>query len=110
MNYFMFFIPYPLGIYNLDYECIKELNIRLYTQCEKFRKACDKLHILRQSVKDLTRDIRKLTSLKYLSKYESAIKKNYDELFITKTLIKEENVKFYIDNLYALSTKAKFSK
>ena len=42
-----------------------------------------------------------LTSLKYLSEYELAIRETYGELVITKTLIKEEIVRFYIDNLYA---------
>ena len=38
-----------------------------------------------KNVKDLTKDIKKLTSLKYLSEYEFAIKETYDELFTIET-------------------------
>ena len=37
------------------------------------RETCDKLHNLRTTVKDLTTDIKNLTSLKYLNEYEVAI-------------------------------------
>ena len=43
----MSFIPYPLGIYNIYYDRVKELNNRLYTQRKKFRETYDKLHNLR---------------------------------------------------------------
>ena len=43
----MSFIPYPPGIYNLDYDCVKELNNRLYAQRKEFRETCKKLHNLR---------------------------------------------------------------
>ena len=85
----MSFIPYPQGIYNLDYDCVKELNNRLYVQWKEFREIYDKLHTLRTAIKDLTRDIKNLTSLKYLSECEVAIKESFDELFATKTLIKK---------------------
>ena len=38
-----------------------------------------------QNVKNLTKDVKKLTSLKYLSEYEFAIKETYDELFTIET-------------------------
>ena len=84
----MSFIPYPQGIYNLDYDCVKELNNRLYVQWKEFRENYDKLHTLKTTIKDLTRDIKNLTSLKYLSEYKVAIKESFDELFSTKTLVK----------------------
>ena len=40
----MSFIPYPPGIYNIDYDHVKELNNRLYTQRKEFKETCDKLH------------------------------------------------------------------
>ena len=40
----MSFIPYPSGIYNIDYDRVKELNNRLYSQRKEFRETCDKLH------------------------------------------------------------------
>ena len=43
----MSFIPYPPGIYNLDYDHVKELNNRLYAQWKEFRETCNKLHNLR---------------------------------------------------------------
>ena len=79
----MSFIPYPLGIYNLNYDCVKELNNRLYAQRKEFRELCDKLHNLRTIVKDLTTNIKNLTSLKYLNEYEVAIQEAFDELFAT---------------------------
>ena len=33
----MSFIPYSPGIYNLDYDHVKELNNRLYAQRKEFR-------------------------------------------------------------------------
>ena len=59
------------------------------------------MHNLRTTVKDLTTDIKNLTSLKYLNEYEVTIQEAFDELFATKTLIKKEIIKSYIDNLYA---------
>ena len=100
----MSFIPYPLGIYNINYDHVKELNNRLYVQRKEFRENYDKLHTLGTTVKDLTRDIKNLTSLKYLSEYKVAIKESFDELFATKTLIKREIIKYYIDNLYSSSS------
>ena len=97
----MSFIPYPPGIYNIDYDRVKELNNRLHAQRKEFRETCDKLHNLRTIVKDLTTDIKNLTSLKYLNEYEVTIQEAFDELFATKTLIKKEIIKSYIDNLYA---------
>ena len=73
----------------------------MYAQQKEFRETCDKLHNLRTTVKDLTIDIKNLTSLKYLNEYEVAIQEAFDELFATKTLIKKEIIKSYIDNLYA---------
>ena len=84
----MSFISYPQGIYNLDYDRVKELNNRLYVQWKEFRENYDKLHTLKTTIKDLTRDIKNLTSLKYLSEYDVAIKESFDELFATKTLVK----------------------
>ena len=55
------------------------------------------------TVKDLTTDIKSLTSLKYLNEYEIAIQEAFDELFAIETLIKREIIKYYIDNLYASS-------
>ena len=43
----MSFIPYPLSVYNLDYDRVKELSNRIYNQREEFRKILDKLHALR---------------------------------------------------------------
>ena len=97
----MSFIPYPRGIYNIDYDRVKELSNRLHAQWKEFRETCDKLHNLRTTVKDLTTDIKNLTSLKYLNEYEVTIQEAFDELFATKTLIKKEIIKSYIDNLYA---------
>ena len=100
----MSFIPYPPGIYNIDYDRVKKLNNRLYAQRKEFREACDKLHNLRIIVKDLTTGIKNLTSLKYLNEYEVAIQEAFDELFATETLIRREIIKYYIDNLYASSS------
>ena len=97
-------IPYPPGIYNIDYDRVKELNNRLYAQRKEFRETCDKLHNLKTTVKDLTTDIKNLTSLKYLNEYEVAIQEVFDKLFATLTLIKREIIKYYIDNLYASSS------
>ena len=73
--YFMSFIPYPPSIYNLDYDRVKELNNRFYFQREEFRKKLDTLHALRNNMKNLTKDIKKIVSLKYLCEYENTIKK-----------------------------------
>ncbi|KAJ9703181.1 hypothetical protein PVL29_004810 [Vitis rotundifolia] len=100
----MSFIPYPPGIYNLDYDRVKELNNRLYTQRKEFRETCDKLHAIRTIVKTLTTDIKNLTSLKYLNEYEVAIQEAFDKLFATETIIKREIIRYYIDNLYASSS------
>ena len=66
----MSFILYHSGIYNLDYDRVKEFNNRLYVQRKEYKENCDKLHTLRTIVKDLTRDIKNLTSLKYLCEYK----------------------------------------
>ena len=100
----MSFIPYSPGIYNLDYDRVKEVNSRLYAQWKEFRETCDKLHNLRIIVKYLNTKIRNLTSLKYLNEYEIAIQEAFDALFTTETLIKREIIKYYIDNLYASSS------
>ena len=100
----MSFIPYPPGIYNLDYDRVKELSNRLYVQCKEFRETCDKLHTLRTIVKDLTTDIKNLISLKYLNEYKITIQESFEELFATETLIKREIIKYCIDNLYASSS------
>ena len=97
----MSFIPYPPGIYNIDYDRVKELNNRLYAQRKEFRETCNKLHNLRTTVKDLTTDIKNLTSFKYLNEYEVVIQEAFDELFATETIIRREIIKYYIDNLYA---------
>ena len=69
----MSFISYPLSIYNLDYDRVKELSNRIYIQHE-FRKNLDKLHALRTTIKNLTKDIKNLVSLKYFYEYENTIK------------------------------------
>ena len=69
----MSFILYPPGIYNTDYDRVKELSNRLYDERKEFRETCDKLHNLKTTVKDLTTNIKNLTSLKYLNEYEVAI-------------------------------------
>ena len=69
----MSFIPYPSGIYNIDYDRVKELNNRLHAQRKEFRETCDKLHNFKTTVKDLTTNIKNLTFLKYLNEYEVAI-------------------------------------
>ena len=100
----MSFIPYPPSVYNLDYDCVKELSNRIYIQLEEFRKNLDKLHALRTIVKNLTKDIQNLVSLKYLCEYENTIKETYEEYFNTETIDKNEIVKYYIDNLYVSSS------
>ena len=100
----MSFIPYSPSIYNINYDRVKELNNRLYAQRKEFRETCDKLHNLKTTVKDLTTDIKNLTSLKYLNEYEVAIQEVFDKLFATETLIRREIIKYYIDNLYASSS------
>ena len=45
-----------------------------------------------------------------MCEYEIAIKETFDELFTTKTLIKKEIIKYYIDNLYASSSDNKYWK
>ena len=92
----MSFISYAPGIYNIDYDRVKELNNRLYAQWKEFRETCDKLHNFRTTVKDLTTNIKNLTFLKYLNKYEVAIQEAFDKLFATKTLIKREIIKYYL--------------
>ena len=62
------------------------------------------MHNLRTAIKDLTTNIKNLTSLKYLNEYEVAIQEAFDKLFATETLIKREIIKYYIDNLYASSS------
>ena len=99
----MSFIPYPPSIYNLDYDHVKKLSNRIANR-EEFRKNLDKLHALRISIKNLTKDIKNLVSLKYLCEYENTIKEAYEELFATETLIRTEIVKYYIDNLYVSSS------
>ena len=89
----MSFIPYPPGIYNIDYDRVKELNNRLYSQRKEFRETCDKLHNLRTTVKDLTTDIKNLTSLKYLNEYEVVIQEAFDELFCYTNLNSKRNYK-----------------
>ena len=66
----MSLITYPPSIYNLDYGRVKELSNRIYIQCEEFRKNLDKLHALRTTIKNLTKDIQNLVSHKYLCEYE----------------------------------------
>ena len=99
----MSFIPYPPSIYNLDYDRVKELSNRIYIQREEFRKNLDKLHTLRTNIKNLTKDIQNIVSLKYLCEYENTIKETYEEFVDTETLVKIEIVKYYIDNLYVNS-------
>ena len=100
----MSFIPYPPSVYNLDYDRIKELSNRIYIQREEFRKNLDKLHALKTTIKNLTKDIQNLISLKYLCEYEITIKETYEEYFNTETIVKTEIVKYYIDNLYVSSS------
>ena len=76
----------------------------MYAQRKEFRETCDKLHNLRTTIKDLTINIKNLTSLKYLNEYEIAIQEAFDEVFAVETLIKREIIKYYIDNLYASSS------
>ena len=99
----MSFIPYPPSVYNLDYDRVKELSNIIYIQRKEFRKNLDKLHALRRTVKNLTKDIQNLVSLKYLCEYENTIKETYEELFNLETLVKTEIVKYYIDILYVSS-------
>ena len=100
----MSFIPFPPSVYNLDYDRVKELSNRIYVQCEEFRKNLDKLHALRTTVKNFTKDIQNLVSLKYLCEYENTIKETYEEYFNTETIVKTEIVKYYINNLYVSSS------
>ena len=100
----MSFIPYPPSVYNIDYDRVKELSNRIYIQREEYRKNLDKLHALRTNVKNLTKDIQNLVSLKYLCEYETTIKETYEEYFSTETVVKTEIVKYYIDNLYVSSS------
>ena len=100
----MSFIPYPPSICNLDYDRVKELSNRIYIQREEFRTNLDKLHALRTTIKNLTKDIMNLVSLKYLYEYENTIKETYKELFDIETLVKTEIIKYYIDNLYVSSS------
>ena len=57
---------------------VKELSNRIYIQREEFRKNLDKLHALRTTIKNLTKDTKNLFSLKYLCEYENTIKKTYN--------------------------------
>ena len=100
----MSFIPYPPSVYNIDYDRVKELSNRMYIQREEYRKNLDKLHALRTTIKNLTKDIQNLVSLKYLCEYETTIKETYEEYFSTETIVKTEIVKYYIDNLYVSSS------
>ena len=100
----MSFISYPPSVYNLDYDRVKELSNRIYIQREEFRKNLDKLHALRTIVKNLTKDIQNLVSIKYLFEYKNTIKETYEEYFNTETIVKTEIVKYYIDNLYVSSS------
>ena len=105
----MSFIPYPPSVYNLDYDRVKELSYRIYIQREEFRKNLNKLHALRTTVKNLTKDIQNLVSLKYLCEYENTIKETYEEYFNIETIVKTEIVKYYIDNLYVSSSNSYIS-
>ena len=102
--YFISFIPSHHSIYNLDYYSVKELSNIIYIQHEEFKKNLDKLHALRTTIKNLTKNIKNLVSLKYLCEYENTIKKACKEFFDTKTSVKTEIVKYYIDNLYVSSS------
>ena len=80
----MSFSPYPSSIYNLNYDRVKELSNRIYIQRKEFRKNLDKLHVLRTTIKNLTKDINNLVSLKYLYEYENIIKETYKNFLIQK--------------------------
>ena len=67
-------------------------------------KNLDKLHALRTTIKNLTKDIKNLVSLKYMCEYENTIKETYNELFDIEILVKTEIVKYYIDNFYVNSS------
>ena len=97
----MSFIPYPPSIYNLDYDRVKELNNKLYSQRLDFRKISDKLNAARIHVKQVTKDITTINSLKHMSEYEIAITVAYNNLFEIETLVRKEILQFYIDTLYA---------
>ena len=62
------------------------------------------MYALRTSIKNLTKDIKNLVSLKYLCEYENTIKETYEEHFAIETLAKTEIVKYYIDNIYVSSS------
>ena len=100
----MSFIPYPPSIYNLDYDSVKELSNRIYIHREEFRKNLNKFHALRTTIKNLTKNIQNLVSIKYLCEYENTIKETYEEFFDTETLVKTKIVKYYINNLYVSSS------
>ena len=68
------------------------------------------MHNLRTAIKDLTTNIKNLTSLKYLNEYEIAIQEAFDELFAIETQIKREIIKYYINNLFASSSNFKILK
>ena len=97
----MSFIPYPPSIYDLAYDCVKELSNRIYIQRKEFRKNLDKLHALRTTIKIFTKNIKNLV---FFCEYENTIKETYQELFDIKNLIKTEIIKYYIDNLYVISS------
>ena len=63
-------------------------------------KILDKLNALRNTIKNLTKDMKNHVSIKYVCDYENTIKETYEEFFDTETLVKTEIVKYYIDNLY----------
>ena len=56
----MSFIPYPSSVYYLDYDHVKELSNRIYIQRDEFRKKLDKLHALRTTIKNLSKDTQNL--------------------------------------------------
>ena len=67
-------------------------------------KNLDKLHVLRTNVKNLTKDINKLVSFKYLCENKNTMKETYEELFDIETFVKTKIIKYYIDNLYVSSS------
>ena len=45
-----------------------------------------------------------MTRSDVLCEYETTIKETYEEYFSTETIVKNEIVKYYIDNLYVSSS------
>ena len=43
----MSFIPYYPGAYNIKYDCVNDINNKLYIQRLEFRNNCDRLHSIR---------------------------------------------------------------